>query len=64
VRTLQWLRDTAAILSVALLALGFMVPLAVLAGVVVPSSQPLLTVGVASALEAVARQLRRAVGEP
>jgi hypothetical protein len=63
-RTLQWLRDTAAILFVALLALGFMVPLAVLAGVVVPSSQPLLTVGVASALEAVARQLRRAVGEP
>jgi hypothetical protein len=64
VRTLQWLRDTAAILFAALLALGFMVPLAVLAGVVVPSSQPLLTVGVASALEAVARQLRRAVGEP
>lgn len=63
-KTLSWLRETGAILLAAALALGCMVPLAVLAGIVLPSSRPLLTVGVASAFEAVARQLRRSVGDP
>lgn len=62
--TLQWLQSTAAILFTAVLALCCVIPLAAVAGIAMPSTQPLLTVALAQSFEVVGRQLRRAVGDP